>query len=431
MFGSFYEINYIICGIVITLYVIGFAGFLYTFMGAVVYKVDKKMILKTGIFLTVDLIVLFIIQQGFNNKVYSLEVETPFRTFLEKIPSIVIIAMGVLNLLLSITSLFNMKKWVDNNISFISLKEGIDALPMGICFYTLDGLALLVNRKIEELCYELTGHALYNGLEFWEEIVNNENANYVENKLILRHNDKCWCFEKEGIKENLSQIVCIDVTEEQKLNRKLEEENIKLNDINERLLDMKIKVANIARQEEQLAVKANIHSDMGYALLSTKALLTGVDSKTTTNDIIGNWQYVIKLLSYGDKVEKSNNTVKELYKAAKFLGLELYIEGNIPRSQELLKLFIACTRECMTNTVRHSKAKELRIIIEENKSNIQWKYINEPKEKVQDVVEGGGLLALRKMVTELDGEMSIEYNKKNDDKELFQLTVTLSNSFND
>lgn len=430
MFGSFYEINYIICGIVITLYVIGFAGFLYTFMGAVSYKVDKKMILKTGIFLTVDLIVLFIIQQGFNNKVYSLEVETPFRTFLEKIPSIVIIAMGVLNLLLSITSLFNMKKWVDNNISFISLKEGIDALPMGICFYTLDGLALLVNRKIEELCYELTGHALYNGLEFWEEIVNNENANYVENKLILRHNDKCWCFEKEGIKENLSQIVCIDVTEEQKLNRKLEEENIKLNDINERLLDMKIKVANIARQEEQLAVKANIHSDMGYALLSTKALLTGVDSKTTTNDIIGNWQYVIKLLRYGDKVEKSNNTVKELYKAAKFLGLELYIEGNIPRSQELLKLFIACTRECMTNTVRHSKAKELRIIIEENKSNIQWKYINEPKEKVQDVVEGGGLLALRKMVTELDGEMSIEYNKKNDDKELFQLTVTLSNSFN-
>ena len=431
MFGSFYEINYIICGIVITLYVIGFAGFLYTFMGAVSYKVDKKMILKTGIFLTVDLIVLFIIQQGFNNKVYSLEVETPFRTFLEKIPSIVIIAMGVLNLLLSITSLFNMKKWVDNNISFISLKEGIDALPMGICFYTLDGLALLVNRKIEELCYELTGHALYNGLEFWEEIVNDENANYVENKLILRHNDKCWCFEKEGIKENLSQIVCIDVTEEQKLNRKLEEENIKLNDINERLLDMKIKVANIARQEEQLAVKANIHSDMGYALLSTNALLTGVDSKTTTNDIIGNWQYVIKLLRYGDKVEKSNNTVKELYKAAKFLGLELYIEGNIPRSQELLKLFIACTRECMTNTVRHSKAKELRIIIEENKSNIQWKYINEPKEKVQDVVEGGGLLALRKMVTELDGEMSIEYNKKNDDKELFQLTVTLSNSFND
>ena len=431
MFGSFYEINYIICGIVITLYVIGFAGFLYTFMGAVSYKVDKKMKLKTGIFLTVDLIVLFIIQQGFNNKVYSLEVETPFRTFLEKIPSIVIIAMGVLNLLLSITSLFNMKKWVENNISFISLKEGIDALPMGICFYTLDGLALLVNGKIEELCYELTGHALYNGLEFWEEIVNDENANYVENKLILRHNDKCWCFEKEGIKENLSQIVCIDVTEEQKLNRKLEEENIKLNDINERLLDMKIKVANIARQEEQLAVKANIHSDMGYALLSTKALLTGVDSKTTTNDIIGNWQYVIKLLRYGDKVEKSNNTVKELYKAAKFLGLELYIEGNIPRSQELLKLFIACTRECMTNTVRHSKAKELRIIIEENKSNIQWKYINEPKEKVQDVVEGGGLLALRKMVTELDGEMSIEYNKKNDDKELFQLTVTLSNSFND
>lgn len=432
MLGSFYDINKIICGITITLYIIGFAGFLYTFMGAIAYKVDKKISIKCGIYLVIDLIILYIIQLGFNEKNYSLEQQDTVKLVLEKIPSIVIILMGVLNIVLSIASLYDLKKWVNTNISFISLKKGIDALPMGICFYTVDGLTLLVNSKIEELCFEITGHSLLNGSDFWEELVNNSESNYDDNKFMIRlKNGSYWCFEKQGVKENLYQIVCIDVTEEYKLKNELEDENERLNDINKRLLDMKIKVANIARQEEQLAAKANIHSDMGHVLLSSKALLTGredkekVDSKASLDDIVCNWKYVIKLLRCGDRTERSNNTIKELYKAAHFLGLELDIEGNIPNTRELLNLFIPCTRECMTNTVRHSKAKKLHIIIEETHNQIQWKYINEPQDTVEEVVEGGGLLALRKMITEFDGDMIIEINKKLDTKEVFQLTVIL------
>ena len=79
----------------------------------------------------------------------------------------------------------------------------------------------------------------------------------------------------------------------------------------------------------------------------------------------------------------------------------------------------------MTNTVRHSKAKKLHIIIEETHNHIQWKYINESQDKVDEVVEGGGWIALRKMITEFDGDMIIEINKKLDTKEVFQLTVIL------
>ena len=89
------------------------------------------------------------------------------------------------------------------------------------------------------------------------------------------------------VKENLYQIVCIDVTEEYKLKHELENENERLNSINKRLLDMKIKVAQIARQEEQLAAKANIHSDMGHVLLSSKALITGKNIRTEKSDNIG------------------------------------------------------------------------------------------------------------------------------------------------
>lgn len=450
MLESFYDINKIIYGITITLFIIGCAGFLYTFMGAIAYKVDKKISIKCGIYLVIDLIILYIIQVGFNVDNYSLEQQNFVKLVLEKIPSIVIIVMSVLNLVLSIALLYDLKRWVTSNVSFISLKEGIDALPMGICFYTVDGLTLLVNSKIEELCFEITEHSLLNGIDFWEELVNNNAFKYIENKLMIRLKDgSFWCFEKQGVKENLYQIVCIDVTEEYKLKHELENENERLNSINKRLLDMKIKVAQIARQEEQLAAKANIHSDMGHVLLSSKALIIGKnirteksdnigvneksektdrieqDFKASIDDIVCNWKYVIKLLRCGDRTERSNNTIKELYKAAHFLGLELDIEGNIPNTRELLTLFIACIRECMTNTVRHSKAKKLHIIIEETHNQIQWKYINEPQDKVEEVVEGGGLLALRKMITEFDGDMIIEINKKLDTKEVFQLTVIL------
>lgn len=172
---------------------------------------------------------------------------------------------------------------------------------------------------------------------------------------------------------------------------------------------------------------------MGHVLLSSKALLTGIegkediDSKETLDDIVCNWKYVIKLLRSGDRTNKSNNTIKELYKAAQFLGLELDIEGNIPSTRELLTLFIACTRECMTNTVRHSKARKLYIDIEETCDNIIWKYINESQDKIEEVVEGGGLIALRKMIAKFNGDMSVEINKKLDTKEMFQLSVILPN----
>ena len=43
---------------------------------------------------------------------------------------------------------------------------------------------------------------------------------------MIQFDDKeCWCFERQSIYDNLWQIVCINVTEENKLNSILEKEN--------------------------------------------------------------------------------------------------------------------------------------------------------------------------------------------------------------
>ena len=59
MMGSFYEINQHIRGIAMTLYVIGFAGILYSFMGAIAYKVHRKLVIKYAICLAIESIILY------------------------------------------------------------------------------------------------------------------------------------------------------------------------------------------------------------------------------------------------------------------------------------------------------------------------------------------------------------------------------------
>ena len=43
------------------------------------------------------------------------------------------------------------------------IRRAIDTYPGGICFTAADGRPILANKKINEICYALTGHTVTNG----------------------------------------------------------------------------------------------------------------------------------------------------------------------------------------------------------------------------------------------------------------------------
>ncbi len=49
----------------------------------------------------------------------------------------------------------------------MSIKEGIEHLPTGLCFCDEDGLVLLTNRRMSDLCHAITGGALLDAGAFW------------------------------------------------------------------------------------------------------------------------------------------------------------------------------------------------------------------------------------------------------------------------
>ena len=50
------------------------------------------------------------------------------------------------------------------------IREAIDTYPDGICFAAAGGRPILSNRKINEICYKLTGHTVTNADRMWEEL---------------------------------------------------------------------------------------------------------------------------------------------------------------------------------------------------------------------------------------------------------------------
>ena len=53
-------------------------------------------------------------------------------------------------------------------ISAESVRESMNLLPSGVCFYQAGGLPVLVNRKMAEICRALTGEALLDAAGFWD-----------------------------------------------------------------------------------------------------------------------------------------------------------------------------------------------------------------------------------------------------------------------
>jgi FtsZ-binding cell division protein ZapB len=153
---------------------------------------------------------------------------------------------------------------------------------MGICYARKTGLPLLVNRKMYHLSLEITGSALQNVKQFWETIEGGDllegclRVKTGEEPVLLLADGTAWTFKKEYVRlenEELVQMFAIDTTDLYKLSLELNEKNISLKEMNQRLQDHSENVTELTREEEILATKVKIHADMGSALMATRYYL--------------------------------------------------------------------------------------------------------------------------------------------------------------
>ena len=298
-------------------------------------------------------------------------------------------------------------------ISPVSIKESSDHLPCALCFAWENGQPCLKNYIMDELSHLLTGEALLNANAFWETI--------AHEPIVTLSNGQTWSFERTRMAlsgQSVYQITGTNITEEARLQRELEKDNLRLKTMNLRLRQYGQEVQELTREKEILRAKTRVHDEIGHVLLQTRQFLSG--ARGDAESICAEWRQNTHLLlgKYAD--EKPLDTFEQLSLAARAIGVTIERSGAFPEDgTENAHLIESAAHECLTNLVRHANGTRLEIFGEATANGWEIRYLNDGDAPSQPIVEGSGLSALRAQVEAAGGAMAVEHAPR------FRLTLIL------
>lgn len=297
-----------------------------------------------------------------------------------------------------------------------ALKESLDTLPDGVCFFEKNGQPLLVNIQMNRISGELFGAEILNGEQFWKDI----RENFPE--MVQTKDGKIWDFRRKDLvirKKIIYEIVACDVTEQYKLKKEPEKRNQSLGEINERLRLYGQEVDRITRDQEILTAKIRLHDELGRSLLAFRSYLDQTKEQRDHDGLLRLWHYNIAALRNEASPSEMRDDWALLRQAADAVDVKIFLDGDIPKEEKIESIIIKAIHECLTNTVKHANGNELYVKIRNNNVRTTVEMSNNGNPPTHTVKESGGLLNLRHTVERAGGTMVIESTPQ------FMLQVTL------
>lgn len=299
-----------------------------------------------------------------------------------------------------------------------AIREALDALPDGICFYAEDGQPLLVNEQMHKLGGELTGAEIMNGKTFFESLKSREIGEETgvirkEPGVVVRTGDgKVWNFHRNELKaggRKIKEITAYDVTKQDELCRELDERNQTLGCVNERLRKYSREIEKITREKEILNAKVRVHDDVGRSLLAFRAYLAQPQEKRDREQLLLLWHHTIAvMMNEAVSPESGNSDWELLLEAAKAVDVMLIRDGELPKDKENRAVLISAVHECLTNVVKHADGSRLYIRIWKEGEKLLAEFTNDGRRPLEEIKEKGGLADLRHMVESAGGSMAIQ-----------------------
>ena len=101
--------------------------------------------------------------------------------------------------------------------------------------------------------------------------------------------------------------------------------------------------------------------------------------------------------------------LEELEKGASSVGMQVLIQGELPESEKIQRLFLFCSMECLLNARQHAQATEMRIAIQRNKQRrtVTFRFTNNGVRPTSRVQPSGGLQLIHSAVEEAHGNVSL------------------------
>lgn len=321
-----------------------------------------------------------------------------------------VIAALVFLSLYQAVSLWETVRWQQGHIDPASVKEAVDILPTGLCYYWPGGRTKMVNGRMEEVCRSLTGKPLADGEAFWD-MVRSRSVREGGRMLLPLPDDRVFLFARaERVMEGrrIYELIASDVTGEQELQRKRREQNEELEKIRKRLRRFSEDIGRLTIEKETLRAKIEIHDNLGNILLATRRYLSQEAEDGEEAELIRRlWVSEFRLLRSDDGGEKKSG-YRSVFRAAEDIGIRIRCTGELPEEPEWVRIMRVAIGECITNTFRHAGGDWLSICVRCEEKRYLVTFMNGGAPPGQEIREGGGLGNLRAAVEEAGGAMQVE-----------------------
>ena len=299
-----------------------------------------------------------------------------------------------------------------NSITRSSVKESLDSLNTGLCFAYKNGMVMLINHRMDSLCHTILGRDLQNANAFWTDLnsgaIQPEAARLSmgEDPSFRLHDGTVWTFARTVV-DGVTQLTAAETTRLNALTEELKEKNAELSAMNRRLRKYGENADALTREKERLETKIRIHRELGQALLMSRGYLQSESSDTKA--LFDTLKRTIAILRLESVSPRNDDPMDILLKAAGSAGIEIHINGRMPRQENIRRLFFEAATEALTNAVRHADAKNLYIVFSKRKDTRSVCFTNDGEKPQEKIIEGGGLGSLRLKAEQIGGTMEVLY----------------------
>lgn len=299
-----------------------------------------------------------------------------------------------------------------SRITSMSVKESLDTLPTGLCYYWPDGLVKLVNVRMNEICRAATGEALSDASAFWDALMGGTLPCAVqggEKPIVTLPDGSAVSFRRNELTFEgrlLYELTAADVTEEYRLHLELTEKREAARYLNARLKALSGSIAVMVMDKEALQTKTQIHDELGHGLLMAKRYLTDTGA-VEKSELLRQWRLNLLLLNHDGK-EAWQKPYYVSRKRAADLGVELRIDGVLPEAEHLQNVIDTALNVHVTNVLRHAHGKQAFLSVSEGADDFTLTFTNDGKPPAAPVRETGGLANLRREAEAAGGHMTIQ-----------------------
>ena len=315
------------------------------------------------------------------------------------LPAIFWFAFLIWAMVATFLSLYDMVVWWKSHLSSKSIKESMDALPVGVSYYDEDGRTYLLNNTMNDISIVLRGKIFRNANEFYNDIIENSIIpperllKLKDDVLVVDSGDGIFAFRESKLSDSrgsFKELKVTDVTVEYNKLRELNDKRQQLRGQRKRLRDLGKSITQTTIKKERLEAKIRVHDRLGECLIAARRYLKAGEGDRDAITTL--WLNNLELAAKASEEKTEDDILTPIFDAADDIGINIVMNGDEVHGNDR-RILADALHECITNTIRHAHGDTVYVDIKDGGKLMTFTNNGDAPESKID--ERGGLLNLR------------------------------------